>query len=235
MSERRGLRGYVTARGFGPYVIPVPVQSLALRDYCARKKFIYVLPANENCFPHSYLVLEGMIGDLSGYEGIVMCSMHMLPHRAERRRGVCHRVFEQGCSLHLVLEDFVVEEAELSTPFKEPIVPLSSIAQYRKDHAPGKRVHVTGIVTLQRLGEDFFLQDATGGLRVRTRQAETLAVGDRVEAVGFPDFEHFLTVLQDATFRKMSEPKVSVRPITVSTEELQEGLHHAAPVGHSVA
>jgi len=95
----------VTARGFGPYVIPVPVQSLALRDYCARKKFIYVLPANENCFPHSYLVLEGMIGDMSGYEGIVMCSMHMLPHRAERRRGVCHRVFEQGCSLHLVLED----------------------------------------------------------------------------------------------------------------------------------
>ena len=108
MSERRGLRGYVTARGFGPYVIPVPVQSLALRDYCARKKFIYVLPANENCFPHSYLVLEGLIGDLSGYEGIVMCSMHMLPHRAERRRRVCQRVFEQSCSLHLVLEDFVV-------------------------------------------------------------------------------------------------------------------------------
>ena len=108
MSKPKGLRGYVTARAFGPYVIPVPIQSLALRDYCARKKLLYVLPVNENCFPHSYLVLEGMIQDLSGYEGIVMCSMHMLPQRPERRRRLCQRVFEQSCAIHLVVEDMVV-------------------------------------------------------------------------------------------------------------------------------
>jgi sporadic carbohydrate cluster protein (TIGR04323 family) len=108
MSARQGLRGYVTARGFGPYVIPVPVQSLALRDYCARKKFVYVLPGNENCFPHSYLVLEGLISDLALYEGIVMCSMFMLPQRAERRRRLCQHVFDQGCAIHLVIEDMVV-------------------------------------------------------------------------------------------------------------------------------
>lgn len=112
MAERNGLRGYVTARGFGPYVIPVPVQSLALRDYCVRKKLLYVLPANENCFPHSYLVLEGMVADLSGYEGIVMCSMFMLPERAERRRRLCQQVFEQSCALHLVVEDMVITEPQ---------------------------------------------------------------------------------------------------------------------------
>jgi sporadic carbohydrate cluster protein (TIGR04323 family) len=108
MSARQGLRGYVTARGFGPYVIPVPLQSLALRDYCIRKKFVYVLPGNENCFPHSYLVLEGLIADLSSYEGIVMCSMFMLPQRARRRRAIFQRIFDQGCCAHLVVEDFVV-------------------------------------------------------------------------------------------------------------------------------
>jgi sporadic carbohydrate cluster protein (TIGR04323 family) len=108
VSDRQGLRGYVTARGFGPYVIPVPVQSLTLRDYCTRKKLLYVLPANENCFPHSYLVLEGMVADLSGYEGVVMCSMFMLPQRAERRRRLCQRVFDQSCAIHLVIEDMIV-------------------------------------------------------------------------------------------------------------------------------
>jgi len=108
MAARQGLRGYVTARGFGPFVIPVPLQSLALRDYCGRKKFVYVLPANENCFPHSYLVLEGLIEDLSLYEGIVMCSMFMLPQRPARRREVFRKVLDQGCSVHLVIEDFVV-------------------------------------------------------------------------------------------------------------------------------
>jgi sporadic carbohydrate cluster protein (TIGR04323 family) len=122
MSEQQSLRGYVTARGFGPYVIPVPVQSLALRDYCTRKKLLYVLPANENCFPHSYLVLEGLIRDLSGYGGIVMCSMHMLPQRPERRRGICQRVFDQNCSLHLVLEDFVVAKTHDVDKLEELLV-----------------------------------------------------------------------------------------------------------------
>lgn len=108
MSGGKGVRGYVTARGFGPYLIPVPIQSLALRDYCARKKLAYVLPANENCFPHSYLILEGMVTDLSQYEGIVMCSMHMLPRRPERRMRICRRVLDQGCSMHFVIEDFVI-------------------------------------------------------------------------------------------------------------------------------
>jgi sporadic carbohydrate cluster protein (TIGR04323 family) len=108
MAERRGLRGYTTARPFGPYIIPIPLQSLALRDYCTRKKFGYVLPGNENNFPHSYLVLEGMVEDLSVYEGIVMCSMFMLPQRTARCRAMLQRVLDQDCHVHLVIEDFVV-------------------------------------------------------------------------------------------------------------------------------
>lgn len=105
---RDGFRGYVTSRGFGGYAIPVPVQSLVLRDYCARKKFLYVLPVNENVFPHSYMVLEGLVESLSRYDGVLMCSMHMLPQRTERRRRLVGRILEQGASLHLVLEDMIV-------------------------------------------------------------------------------------------------------------------------------
>jgi len=108
MVERQGYRGYVTSRSFGGYNIPVPVQSLVLRDYCARKGLLYVLPVNENLFPHSYMVLEGMIRDLSAYQGVVMCSMHMLPQRAERRRLIYDRILSQGADLHMVLEDLVI-------------------------------------------------------------------------------------------------------------------------------
>jgi sporadic carbohydrate cluster protein (TIGR04323 family) len=106
--QRQGTRGYVTSRPFGGYAIPVPVQSLVLRDYCQRKELLYVLPVNENAFPHSYLVLEGMIQDLRDYEGVAMCSMSMLPERAARRRAIIDKVLAQGCSLHLVLEGVVV-------------------------------------------------------------------------------------------------------------------------------
>jgi sporadic carbohydrate cluster protein (TIGR04323 family) len=109
--NRMGYRGYVSSRSFGDYRIPTPLQSLALRDYCARNGMMCVLPVTENRFPHSYLVLEGLIADLSSYEGVVMCSMQMLPQRPARRRLVCERILGQGGSLHLVIEELVVNTA----------------------------------------------------------------------------------------------------------------------------
>ena len=124
-------------------------------------------------------------------------------------------------------EDFIVETPEGMNPFDSPSMPLNSVAQYRRDQTVGKRVHVKGILTHQRLGEDLFLQDKTGGLRVRSRQLTAFAPGDVIEAVGFPGLENYLPVLQDAVCRKTSEalPEVEALPVTLS--DLRSGLHHA--------
>ena len=81
-ADRVGYRGYVTSRPFGGLHIPVPVQALVLRDYCARNGYLYKLHANENVFPNSYMVLEGMINELDRYEGLLATSMFMMPKRA---------------------------------------------------------------------------------------------------------------------------------------------------------
>jgi sporadic carbohydrate cluster protein (TIGR04323 family) len=120
--ERKGLRGYVSSRPFGGFSIPVPLQSLALRDYCARRGSVYVLPLNENIFPNSYMVLEGMVEDLAGFEGVVMYSMHMLPERAERRAAIYSRIIQQGCRLHVVLEDITIGKAGDADRLEELLV-----------------------------------------------------------------------------------------------------------------
>lgn len=73
---------------------------------------LYKLHLNENMFPHSYLVLEGMLRDLEALEGILMCSMFMLPQRAQRRARVYQRIFEEGAELHLVLEDIIIRRPQ---------------------------------------------------------------------------------------------------------------------------
>jgi sporadic carbohydrate cluster protein (TIGR04323 family) len=105
---RQGYRGYVTSREFGGCRIPVPIQILVLRDYAARKRLFFKLPVNENSFPHSYLVLEGLVRRLSDLEGILVCSMFMLPERPERRHRLYDHVFRQGAAMHLVMEDMVI-------------------------------------------------------------------------------------------------------------------------------
>ena len=125
------------------------------------------------------------------------------------------------------LADFVVEQAETINPFNEPVIPLNGLAQYRRDNSLSRQVHVRGTVTLQRLGESLFLQDATGGLQVQSREPSSFSPGQVIEAVGFPSFDNFLPVLQDAAFRTTPEPRVALRPNPASVAEFQNGLHHA--------
>jgi signal transduction histidine kinase len=125
------------------------------------------------------------------------------------------------------LTDLMVEKPELANPFDKPLIPLNKLAQFRRDNSLAQRVHVRGVITLQKPGEYVFLQDASGGLQVQNRQPGIFSPGELVEAVGFPSFENYLPVLQDATFRKTQELPVPVRPRPASIEELQNGLHHA--------
>jgi signal transduction histidine kinase len=124
-------------------------------------------------------------------------------------------------------EDFVVEESESIDPFTEPLLALNNIAQYRKDKRPGQRVHVKGRITYQRPGQELFLQDESGGLRVVTSQIDDVSVGDEIEVAGFADIENFLPVLQDAVFRKTSEARMAPTPKAVRMQDVQDGLCHA--------
>jgi signal transduction histidine kinase len=124
-------------------------------------------------------------------------------------------------------EDFKVEAPDSIDPFTEPLLALNNIAQYRKDNRPGQRVHVKGRITYQRPGQELFLQDASGGLRVESSQIEYVSVGDEIEVAGFADIENFLPVLQDAVFRKTFESRSDPTPKSVKMQDVQDGLCHA--------
>ena len=124
-------------------------------------------------------------------------------------------------------EDFIIEQPAPANPFDQPIIPLNAIAQYRKNRLPASQVHVKGVVTFQRKGEDLFLQDASGGLQVKSKLDQSVIPGQVVEAVGFPAVENYLPVLEDAVFRKTDVLPKNLVPQPVSVGDLLEGLHHA--------
>ena len=123
--------------------------------------------------------------------------------------------------------DFSIVKLAASDPFQEPLLSINNIAQYRAGRSFAERVHIKGVLTYQRNGEDLFIKDATGGLQIKSREILSLAKGDVVEAVGFPEFGNYLPVLDDAIFRKAAEPRVEVEPVSPPVDELLEGLHHS--------
>ena len=88
-----------------------------------------------------------------------------------------------------------------SDPFAVAATPMAAVATFDPKHRAGRRVKVSGIVTLKIPDQGFFLQDASGGLRVLTQQTNELHLGDRVEALGFPALGDFSPYLEDAIFR----------------------------------
>jgi sporadic carbohydrate cluster protein (TIGR04323 family) len=135
MRSRLGYRGYVTSRDFGGARIPVPVQALVLRDYCTRKDLLYKLHVNENIFPSSYLVLDSLVRNLEGFEGVLMCSLYMLPKRATRRQTIYEHIFRQGVTMHFVLEEVVVARPA-DTAFVEEILAISAALPFCPDAIP---------------------------------------------------------------------------------------------------
>lgn len=125
------------------------------------------------------------------------------------------------------VSDFIVDEAGAKNPFGDPLTPLTGIAQYHNVPPRDGRIHVKGVVTFQRAGEDLFLQDASGGLQVKSSTTASFSPGDVVEAVGFPGVENFLPVLEDAVLRKTPEPRAPLSALSVPVTELQMGLHNA--------
>lgn len=123
--------------------------------------------------------------------------------------------------------DFIIETPEELDPFQQPLIPLNSVAQYRRDTPVNQRVHVRGVLTLQRLGEGLFLEDGTGGLRVQSRELAAFEPGEIIEAVGFAEIENHQPVLEDAVFQKTGRPSVIIHPTPTTLGEILSGMHHA--------
>lgn len=109
---RRGLQGYVTHQSFKGMRMPATVQNLVIRDYVSRTPHALNLSIGEYFFRDCFVQLYSMLQKLDRIDGIVMCSLFMMPEKAETRRWIWDRVLEAQASLHFVFEGLVVEHAE---------------------------------------------------------------------------------------------------------------------------
>ena len=95
------------------------MQSTSLRNYCEKNGLTFHLHVVENQIPNTYLVLESLVEKADSYDGIVMCSVSMLPSDPTIRRSVVTRVLEQGCRLHFTFEQLIVSSLEQLADLEE--------------------------------------------------------------------------------------------------------------------
>jgi len=142
LHEQKGTKAYTTPRSFGGFQIPITLQSTTLRNYCEKKNLVFHLHVVENQIPNTYLVLESLVEKANHYDGIVMCSVSMLPGDPKVRQMVTRRVLEQGCSLHFTFEQLVVSSLDQLAELEE----LVALIQLSPRHTPGNSQTLTHLL-----------------------------------------------------------------------------------------
>ena len=93
--------------------VPQHVQNLVIRDYCKRKNLTYLLSATEYIMPNSFSILEHILDEMDGIDGIVAYSLFQLPNNIEMRRKIYAQLIKNHKTIHFAVENMygsVLEE-----------------------------------------------------------------------------------------------------------------------------
>jgi len=123
-----------------------------------------------------------------------------------RARGVCGTAYNTrrqltGINVFVSGEDYLaLEEPGPADPFTLPLSPIDSLQQFVPERRPDHRVRIRGTAIMQGPGR-LYVQDDTGGVLLATAGAPSIAPGEIVEAVGFPEPSSLTPVLSETILR----------------------------------
>jgi two-component sensor histidine kinase len=106
--------------------------------------------------------------------------------------------------------------------FALPITPIGNLMQYRSGTDFYHRVRVAGIVTYYKPGESIILEDQGQALYVEMMQTDSIRLGDRVEAFGFPAPSDTGPILRDAIIHDIGSGQ-QLLPAAVTPADLSTG------------
>lgn len=88
---------------------PQYIQNLAIRDYCNKNKYNFILSSVEYAMEGSSLILDEIISKIKSIDGIAFYSLFQLPINETKRKYVYTKILENKKSLHFILENLKLE------------------------------------------------------------------------------------------------------------------------------
>jgi len=139
-------------------------------------------------------------------------------------RGACGTLFNDRRQLVGIqifapsVDQVTVDQPSPADPYALPILPVNSLMQFTPAQVSGRRMRVQGVVTWREPGNAIFIQDASGGLVVQSKQAAGAEPGDLLDVIGFPTAGRYAPILQDGGFRKIGQrPLPEPQDLTAAT------------------
>ncbi len=249
------VTGQTSAGGFAPQLINASFHILGTTNLPAPVKVDLEELANGHLDSH-WVQLEGVVRRVSGQEGHATLA---LTSPKGQFKAVVMRPNDQALPTNLVdalvtvqgactselnargqlvgislrvpsFKQVEILEAVPADPFAVEATAVSSVAKFDPGRLAGRRVKVSGSVTLVIAGREFYVEDNSGGVRVISTQTNELHAGDLVNVLGFPAMGDFSPYLEEATFQRTDTASPPKPQVTTAENILLEGTNDAALV-----
>lgn len=121
-----------------------------------------------------------------------------------------------------------VDEPAPADPFAMPLEHVTDLLLFESHASPIQRACINGIV-LAKHRNQLFLLDQSNGVRVVTDAVHGLQLGDRIEAVGFPDLTGPAPVFNNAIVRRLDHVALP-EPTRLNPDHLLSGAYDSTRV-----
>jgi signal transduction histidine kinase len=109
--------------------------------------------------------------------------------------------------------------------FSLPRKTAAALLRYDPDLTTFQRIKVAGQIVFVR-GYDYFVMDGSDGMRLQAERSLGFEPGDRIEAVGFPEWGYSSPCLRNVIARKTGHAPLPA-PLKLSSDELVRARHDA--------
>jgi hypothetical protein len=136
-----------------------------------------------------------------------------------------------GFTLHTpALKQIEILEGVFGDPYAMPTTSIGNVAKFDPDRIAGRRIKISGMITLFLPGQGFFVQNGADALHIYTPETSQVEVGKSVDVLGFPDIQDGSPILKEAIFRVTGTGSPPQPQKTTAEQILRQGTHHAAVV-----
>ena len=249
------LRGQTSPGGFAPEVLASRIQILGTTNLPSPSRADLEDLANGHLDAH-WIEMDGIVRRADKQSGHLVLWVKtatgrfkvMIPGFENKEapaglidaqvtvRGACSSELNSkrqlsGITLHAPsLEQIKVVDPPPADPFSIGTTDIAEVGTFDPHRFSGRRVKVSGVITLKVPGPGFILQDASAGMRVLSRDAETLHPGDRVEVLGFPAIGDFSPYLEEGVVRRKGTSPLPEVKRTTAEQILLNGTADAQRV-----
>lgn len=126
-------------------------------------------------------------------------------------------------------DTFMVESPGPADVFAAPLWSVGTLYEQGGGYPSEEMVRISGLVTCQPGPQLVFVRDGVRNLEIRLQRPAVLAVGDQIEAVGFPEMGLVQPVLQSALARRVA-PGAPPPPSRLRAAQLLDFSHEAGLV-----